>query len=174
MRHLIAITVIALVTCPLSTTHARCYVPTPAEALDGAKTVFVGKVISVTDPTFPAEGLTPKVFNLVRPVKVRFVVEHMYRGRKVREIEVGTKTGGLEWGYEFNVGEKYLVYAQEDGGKDRGLVVKGCGRSRPVKEATEDLKLLNGLPNRKANRIPLLILPFSSQPLQWARLTIRV
>ena len=98
MKHLIAITITAVVVFPLSAAHARCYVPTPTEALAGAKAVFVGKVISITDPTFPAEGLPPKVFNLVRTVKVRFSVEHVYRGRSIREIEVGTQTGGLEWG----------------------------------------------------------------------------
>ena len=104
MKHLVAITITVLVAFPMSATHARCYVPTPTEALAGARAVFVGKVISVTDPTFPAEGLSPKVFNLVRPVKVRFAVEHVYRGRKIREVEVRTQTGGLEWGYELKSG----------------------------------------------------------------------
>ena len=133
MKHLVAITIIALVAFPMSPTHARCYIPTATEALAGAKVVFVGNVISVNDPTFPAEGFSPKIFNLVRPVKVRFAVEHVYRGRKTREVEIGTYTGGLEWGYEFKVGERYLVYAQRAGDGKRGLVVKGCGRSRPVK-----------------------------------------
>lgn len=45
-------------------------------------------------------------------------------GRRSKEIEVGTQTGGLEWGYEFKVGERYLVYAQQAGDSKRGLVVK--------------------------------------------------
>jgi hypothetical protein len=150
MKRLIAITVLAIVTCPLSATHARCYVPTPAEALAGAKTVFVGEVISVSDPALPPEGLTYRVINLVRPVKVRFAVEQMYRGKKIKEIEVATWTGGLEWGYEFKVGERYLVYAQQAEDSKDGLVVKGCGRSRSVNEASEDLKLLKGLTNPKS------------------------
>lgn len=168
MKHLIAITVIALVACPLRVTHARCYVPTPAEALVGAKAVFVGKVISVSDPGLPPEGITFRVFNLVRPIRVRFAVENVYRGRKLREIEVQTKTGGLEWGYDFTVGEKYLVYAQEADDKEGGLVVKGCGRSRLVRKATEDLKLLKAESNRKTSKSSQLILPVSYQPFQWA------
>jgi hypothetical protein len=147
MKHLIAIIVLAIATCPMSATHARCYIPTPPEALADAKAVFVGKVISVSDPGVPPEGLTFRVINLVRPVKVRFAVEHVYRGRKIREIELGTRTGGLEWGYEFKVGERYVVYAQQAGDSNRGLVVKGCGRSRLLKDAAEDLKLLKRLSN---------------------------
>jgi hypothetical protein len=143
MKHLVAITITVLMAISTSAIHPRCYVPTPAEALAGAKAVFVGKVMSISDPTFPADGLSPTVFNLVRPVKVRFAIEHVYRGRRIREIEVGTQTGGLEFGYEFKAGERYLVYAQQSGDSKRGLVVKGCGRSRRVTEAAEDLKLLN-------------------------------
>jgi hypothetical protein len=152
MKHLVATAITALVVFPMSAAHARCYVPTPTEALADAKAVFAGKVISIDDPTLPAEGLSFRVFNLVRPVKVRFAVEHVYRGRKIREVEIQTQTGGLEWGYEFRVGERYLVYAQQAGDSKSGLVVKGCSRSRPVDEATEDLKLLNGLPNLKTSK----------------------
>jgi len=171
MKHLIAITITALVAFPMHAAHVRCYVPTPTEALAGAKEVFVGKVISIADPTFPAEGFSPKVFNLVRPVKVRFAVEHVYRGRKIRELEIWTQTGGLEWGYEFKVGEGYLVYAQQAGDNKRALVVKGCGRSRPVNEATDDLKLLNGPPNLKTSKSPKLTSRSAIQLFQWARLT---
>ena len=172
MKHSIAI-ITALVVFPMSGAHPRCYVPTPTEALVGAKAVFVGKVISIADPTLPAEGLSPKVFNLVRPIKVRFAVEHVYRGRKIREVEIGTQTGGLEWGYEFKVGERYLVYAQQAGDSRSGLVVKGCGRSRPINEATEDLKLLNGPLNFKTSKSSQLTSPSVIQPIQWARLTNR-
>ncbi|MDX6614769.1 MAG: hypothetical protein QOD75_3955 [Blastocatellia bacterium] len=144
MKHLIAIVVTALFTWPLSATHARCYVVTPAEAFAGAEAVFVGKVISVSDPTFPVAGRAPQVFNLVRPIKVRFAAERVYRGKILRQIEVETRTGGLEWGYDFKVGKRYLVYAQAARDNQHGLVVNGCGPSRLLNEATEDLKLLEG------------------------------
>lgn len=151
MKHLIAIAMTVFVSFPMNAARVRCYVPTPAEALAGAKAVFVGKVISIADPTFPVNGY-PKVFNLVRPVKVRFAVERVYHGKKIREVEIRTHTGGLEWGYEFKEGETYLVYAQQAGDKKGGLVVKGCGRSRPLNEATDDLNLLNGLPSVKTSK----------------------
>jgi hypothetical protein len=135
----------AVLTGPLSLAPARCYVPSVREALDDAKAVFVGKVISVADPTFPDDRLSTRVFNLERPLTVRFAVERVYLGAKTREIEVETKTGGLEWGYDFQVGEKYVVYAQDGGARVPGLIVKGCSRTRLVTEAMEDLRTLKDL-----------------------------
>jgi hypothetical protein len=152
MKYLITITAIILATYPLHGANTRCYVPTPQEAVDGARVVLIGKVVSVTDPTGPAEGLQFKVVALERPLKVRFAVEHVYHGKKVREIELVTKTGGLEWGYEFKVGEKYIVYAHDGGAKEQALIVKGCGRSRPIRDATEDLKFLDGLSKAKTRK----------------------
>lgn len=152
MKYLFTITAIILATCPRHAANARCYVPTPQQAVNGAKIVFIGKVISVTDPTGTAEGVQFRVVALERPLKVRFAVEHVYRGKKVREIELATKTGGLEWGYEFKVGEKYIVYAHDGGDKEQALIVKGCGRSRSIRDATEDLKFLDGLSKNKTRK----------------------
>lgn len=154
MKQLVAITVLSLLVFR-SVAGARCFIQTPAAALAEAKTVFIGKVISVNDPALQPDNLLPTVLDLERPVKVRFVIERVYKGRKMREIEVGTRTGGLEWGYDFKVGKRYLVYAQ-DARAEQTLVVKGCGRSRPVHEAAADLKLLMGRYNprsRKASKM---------------------
>jgi hypothetical protein len=124
-------------------TNARCFISTLSEAFQKAKVVFVGKVISVEDPALPAAPLQPRIYDLVRPIQVRFTVERVYLGKKLNEIEIGTRTGGLEWGYEFKVGETYLVYAQESLTEQEALIVKGCGRTRLIADATEDLQLLN-------------------------------
>lgn len=131
---------------------ARCYVPTPGEALRGAQAVFVGKVLSVGDPGTPTSGLSFKVVDLTRPVRVRFAVERLYRGKKVREVEVHTRMGGLEWGYEFSVGERYLVYAQGGEAVGQGLVVGGCGRTRLVAEAEEELRFLGKVAKARGRR----------------------
>jgi hypothetical protein len=82
--------------------------------------------------------------NLVRPITARFVVEKMYRGDEVKELEVSSKTGGLEWGQDFKVGERYLVYAQNGAnGEAEALIVKGCSRTRLIKEADDDLRSLS-------------------------------
>jgi hypothetical protein len=138
-------TILALIVLLAGSTHttnARCYVPTPTEAFSLADVVFIGKVLTIDDPTLPAQQLQPKVYDLVRPVKVRFAIERVLRGTHVDEIEVRTRTGGLEWGYEFEVRERYLVYAKEN--KDKELTVAGCGRSRHVTTAQEDLSFISG------------------------------
>jgi hypothetical protein len=142
----VSIGLILVLTSSCRNVNARCSSSSLSEALEGAKAVFVGKVISVEDPGLPADDrLSFNVINLVRPIKVHFEVERVYRGLKATEIEVATKTGGLEFGYDFKVGEQYLVYAEEDSAVRFGLIVQGCGRTRPVKEATEDIRSLNSL-----------------------------
>ena len=154
MKYKIAIMVMMFVTCSLygANANARCYVGTPLEALNGAKVVFVGKVISVTDPGLPPEGIQFRTINLVRPVRIRLLVEKIYRGKKVREIELVTNTGGFESGFEFKVGETYLVYGQENEANEQGLIVMGCGRTRLTRDAKEDLKLLDALSKRRHSK----------------------
>jgi len=143
MNYLVTLALIVIGAGLSHATNARCIISTPSEAFQEAKVVFVGKVISVEDPTLPAAPLQPRIINLVRPVQVRFTVERVYLGKKLNEIEIGTRTGGLEWGYEFKVGETYLVYAQESETEQEVLIVKGCGRTRLIADATEDLRLLD-------------------------------
>jgi hypothetical protein len=139
MNYLVTLALIVVGAGLSHATNTRCIILTQSEALQEAKVVFVGKVISVEDPTLPAGPLQPRVYDLVRPIQVRFTVERIYLGKKLNEIEVGTRTGGLEWGYEFKVGEKYLVYAQESETEQEALIVKGCGRTRLTADATEDV-----------------------------------
>jgi hypothetical protein len=143
MNYLVTLALIVVGAGLSHATNARCFISTPSEAFQKAKVVFVGKVISVEDPALPAAPLQPRIYDLVRPIQVRFTVERVYRGEKLDEIEIGTRTGGLEWGYEFKVGETYLVYAQESETEQKVLIVKGCGRTRLIADATEDLRLLN-------------------------------
>jgi len=143
MNYLVTLALIVVGAGLSHATNARCFILTPSEAFQKAKVVFVGKVISVEDPALPAAPLQPRIYDLVRPIQVRFTVERVYRGEKLDEIEIGTRTGGLEWGYEFKVGETYLVYAQESETEQKVLIVKGCGRTRLIADATEDLRLLN-------------------------------
>lgn len=126
--------------------HARCSSSSFKQALEEATAVFVGTVVSVEDLELSADDrLSARVINLVRPLRVRFTVERVYRGRKTEEIEVTTKSGGFEFGYDFKVGEAYLVYAQSNNVMKSGLIVGGCGRTRPVTEAREDLGNLKNL-----------------------------
>jgi hypothetical protein len=50
-----------------------------------------------------------------------------------------------DWGYEFSVGERYLIYADQD---SSGIWrASACGRTRPIAEANEDLEFLQNLPS---------------------------
>jgi hypothetical protein len=150
MQYVIAIGLSLVLASSSGAVRARCSVPSVASALEEAKSVFVGKVISVQDPGLPADDrLSFKIISLVRSIKVRFAVDHIYAGREAKEIEVATRTGGLEFGYDFKVGEKYLVYAQGEDEEKSVLIVKGCGRTRLVEEATEDMRILKDLVQAK-------------------------
>jgi hypothetical protein len=106
--------------------------------------VFIGKVIIVADPEFSAGGIPHRVVSLERQITAGFIVEKVYRGAAFEEVEVSSKSGGLEFGHDFNVGERYLVYAEGvDNAGVEELVVKGCGRTRLIKDADEDLHFLN-------------------------------
>ena len=136
---------LSLMVCFGASTHtanARCIVPTPPGALRQAKLVFTGKVLSVDDPGVPLPELQYKVVALERPIKVRFAIERVLIGKQIDEIEIGTKRGGLESGYDFKLGESYLVYAVETENKD--LVVQGCSRTRPATNAKDDLSFILG------------------------------
>ena len=145
MNYLYAAIVFALSLHSSGIANSRCGVlPTPIEAFNSSKAVFIGKVISVADPESSASGIPHRVMRLERPITARFVVEKVYRGDVVKEIEVSSKTGGLEFGHDFEVGERYLVYAESGENADvEELVVKGCGRTRLLKEAVEDLQTLS-------------------------------
>src|SRR4030095_1173216 len=120
--------------------NARGYVPTPAAAFTGSDLVFVGKVLAIDDPNGPGQQLGRSVYDLKRRVKVRFAVERVFRGLAADAISLETRLGGLEWGYEFEVRERYLVYAKQS--QDKGLIVKGCGRTTPATNAEEDFSFI--------------------------------
>ena len=136
--------ILALMVCfggSTQTANARCLVQTPSEALRKATMVFLGQVVSIEDPAPPAAQLQVRSQPLTRELTVQFTVERVLQGTHVSEVKIRTITGAPESGYPFQVGEKYLVYANEIKG---GLVVGGCSRTRPAASAQEDLSFILG------------------------------
>lgn len=95
--------------------------------------VFAGEVLQITldpasrNPQYPAGRL------------VRFRVDRAWRGGVSDRVVIHTGAGGRDCGYDFERGVKYLVYAhQRDGRLSTGI----CSRTRPIREATEDLEYL--------------------------------
>ena len=129
---------------------ARCMIlPPPKTAYLEAKSVFVGKIIEIISLAVPDPELPPGVVNLEQPVKVRVKVERVYRGVEADEIEVETITGGPDFGVNFKLNETYVIYAHKRDKKKKTLIVRGCGRTRLIFQADEDLEFLNGLNKSK-------------------------
>jgi len=141
---LLKATILALMFCFGGSTHtanARCLLQTPSEAFRKATLVFLGKAVSIEDPAQRAAQLQLLTQPLSRQITVRFTVERVLQGTHVNDVRIQTITGAPESGYPFEVGEKYLVYANEIKG---ALFVGGCSRTRPAASAQEDLSFILG------------------------------
>jgi hypothetical protein len=99
------------------------------KARKSAQAIFSGKVVEVVQKARASSG-----YYLV----VRFEVEKSWKEAEAHEI---TLTSILtDCTYPFEVGESYLVYAHDSG---RGVLdTSVCSRTRRLKEAGEDLKIL--------------------------------
>jgi hypothetical protein len=116
---------------------------TACEAYGTAAAVFVGTAVR----TGKAEPLKDKSESYGEPVVVKFAVEQSYLGVDGTEVEVFTGYGGGDCGYEFKVGERYLVYAY----RDRIRLNTGiCTRTKPFAKAAEDLAFLGNLSSATA------------------------
>jgi hypothetical protein len=72
----------------------------------------------------------------------KFSVEQSFLGVSGTEVEVGTGSGGGDCGYNFKIGERYLVYAYR---YQNELVTTICSRTKPFVNANEDLAFLGNL-----------------------------
>lgn len=113
---------------------------TPCESYGSAAAVFVGTVVGVRDnePPKPADRREVHWF----PRAFKFSVEQSYLGVAGTEVEVSTGQGGGDCGYEFKIGQRYLVYAYR---YDDQLSASICTRTRPFSSANEDLAFLGTL-----------------------------
>ena len=104
----------------------RCKISdNPLRELEKSSAVFSGKVVKVAD-----DGNR----NLV----VEFIVHRIWKGRRTRSITVRTPRDGATCGFRFIEGGNYLVYATGE----VELWTNSCTRTRDIRSATEDLKVL--------------------------------
>ena len=102
----------------------------PAEELAQADGVFAGVATSVKAHR--------KLFILpssADPVTVEFEVSHVWKGPQQETITVSTVRSESSCGYEFQEGERYIVYARNG---ETGL----CSRTMPTWRAFADFKEL--------------------------------
>jgi hypothetical protein len=116
----------------------------PCEAYGSAAAVFVGTPISArsNEPRSRDQKVDDHL-----PTTYKFSIEQSYLGVDGTEIEIFTGSGGGDCGYEFKIGERYLVYAYHYEGR---LSTSICTRTRPFTRATEDIEFLGNLSSAPA------------------------
>lgn len=102
------------------------------EAFEGAGVVFAGEVVDVS------EGAPPTVMYAGPPVAVTLRVSDVWKGPRQETLEIYTGMSSASCGYEFQTGEKYLVYATDN------LEVSLCSETKPLSNAGADLSVLGG------------------------------
>lgn len=103
--------------------------PPPAVALERASAVFVGEVRATT-----------KASDLKR--QVTFHVERAFKGVEGAEVTLTTPTSSAACGRSFEVGQRYLVYAERIEGE---LYDNLCTRTALVEHAKQDLDALEAV-----------------------------
>ena len=112
--------------------HACLCAPSgsPTEALAEADAVFAGEVVAIRPLGHP-----PYRLSTADPVEVEFRVSKVWKGPRRETLMVETEASGISCGYQFQKGQKYIVYARE--GKT-GM----CTRTAPSWWAFADLVAL--------------------------------
>jgi len=101
------------------------------DAYQKSSTVFVGKVVKVIEKPD---------FNLVT-----FKVEKTWNNKFQSEITVSTAKDSAACGYRFEIGKKYLVYAD---GENKNLTTNICTRTASA-SSNKDIAFLNKIKKPK-------------------------
>ena len=101
--------------------------PAPKIALQNADAVFVGQVLSVR-----ATGQYERLFV--------FNISKAWKGKAAGKVAVESLSEGSLCGVNFQVGQKYLVYASRGG---KNLRASLCSRTRHLKGAAQDIAELS-------------------------------
>lgn len=105
---------------------------TPAEAFESATAVFSGTVTAI-------EGPSGCVISTADPARVTFQIYEVWKGPEQSVIDITTALMSPSCGYEFAVGQSYLVYAY---GEEDNLQVSLCSRTNTLSSAGEDIQAL--------------------------------
>ncbi len=103
----------------------------PAQAFAEADAVFLGKIISF-------EELVPE-----QQRRAHIEVLKIWKGNKEEADTLFTAFSEASCGYDFVVGETYLIYAHQQ--DKESLATNLCTRTRPAVYASEDLKYLDSV-----------------------------
>lgn len=149
MRHLLIFicTLVLLGVMSATANACSCGGPgTPCEGYGSATAVFAGAAVSMRENKRPdpakREANRDQEEIDVLPRTFRFSVEQPYLGIDGAEIEISTGSGAGDCGYDFKIGQRYLVYAYRY--KDQ-LTTSICTRTKSFERANEDLAFLGNL-----------------------------
>lgn len=107
---------------------------TVKEELDFSSTVFSGKVVEIID-----ENKNKSIQSSTDPISVHFEVNEYWKGPNQSPITVYTVRNTESCGYEFELNQEYLVYANESNGE---IQVNYCSKTTPLSLADKDLSEL--------------------------------
>lgn len=139
MKLIVAVAVfVTIVFCPRLTLACSCFGSTsPCGAFLTSDAVFVGTVTSVKQQPMKLEG--EDVNGQVAVVQV----DEAFKGVKASELIFHSYETSCDMTYK--EGQRWLFYATYDK-KQRSYYVAGCGRTRSLERAANDLLYLRALP----------------------------
>lgn len=121
----------------------------PCQAYGTTAAVFIGTPIDLKPTTVKREG-SGRMYEYPQRVFV-FRVDEGLRGVEGTSVQVTTGMGGGDCGYNFQIGERYIVYAGFDA--DSILSTSICTRTRRLSEAGEDLEYIRNLSKREPGAV---------------------
>ncbi|OCA90447.1 hypothetical protein A8F94_00720 [Bacillus sp. FJAT-27225] len=120
---------------PAYVSACSCAVPESVETeLKNKTAIFSGKVIRFEDPR-----ANSFIQSSADPISVVFEVKSSWKGVKESQVIVNTAKSSASCGYEFSVGNDYLVYAYGDKNQ---LETGMCERTDLLQQASGDLQIL--------------------------------
>jgi hypothetical protein len=117
----------------------------PCQDYGRATAVFIGTPISVRTAEQTSTRSPGEIDWL--PVTFKFTLEQSFLGVESREVEVSTGRGGGDCGYNFKLGNRYVVYAYRSQNR---LATSICSRTKLLEDAKEDVDFLRSLSSRAA------------------------
>ncbi len=108
--------------------------PPICQSFWAADQVFAGEVLAVDAAEHVLEGRRLSLH------RVRVRVERSWRGEDRGDVEVFTQSTGAMCGYNFTIGEKYLIFASS---RDAAIHVSLCGATRKYRDAREQLAYID-------------------------------
>ena len=144
--------VLTILLAPRDALACSCMDPgPPCQNAFRVDAVFVGTVQSITPVFDDGPPLPPDVGRFPRTRVVHLTAVTPFLGIQASSVTVHTAGSGPACGYDFKVGERYVVYAYKNA-EARVLQTSICSRTKPIKDAREDLEFLQTLsrPSAKA------------------------